>query len=54
MHEDNASRFKVDQVFKQGVFVAREGNAGYSTGNHVHMEVAKGRLNDVKLGDVKI
>lgn len=41
-HDNNVSNLKVGQIVKQGQVFYQEGTAGFATGNHVHMECAKG------------
>ena len=42
MHDDNVGRFYVGQTFSQGEHFFDEGSSGYATGNHIHLECAKG------------
>lgn len=42
MHDDNVGRFYVGQTFSQGQHFFNEGSSGYATGNHIHLECAKG------------
>ncbi|WP_407384311.1 RICIN domain-containing protein [Ruminococcus sp.] len=42
MHDDNVGRFYVGQTFSQGQHFFNEGRSGYATGNHIHLECAKG------------
>lgn len=41
-HDNSVSNLRVGQVVKQGQVFYQEGTAGYATGNHVHIECAKG------------
>lgn len=49
MHEDDISRYRIGQVVLQGDNWIKEGNAGNSTGNHVHLEIIKGHTTTLKL-----
>jgi len=42
-HPSEVKNMKVGQQFKQGEFVCHEGNEGVSAGNHVHVEIGKGK-----------
>ena len=42
MHDDNVERFYVGQTFSQGQHFFNEGSSGNATGNHIHLECAKG------------
>jgi hypothetical protein len=42
-HDDNISDLYVGKDIKKGENYYQEGNSGKSTGNHIHLEVAKGR-----------
>lgn len=49
MHDNNSSRWTVGRMFKQGEHIYDEGDAdpaGWTTGIHVHMEVALGHYTD--------
>lgn len=41
-HDNTVSNLRVGQVIKQGQVFYQEGTAGFATGNHVHIECAKG------------
>lgn len=41
-HDNSISNLRVGQVIRQGKPFYQEGTAGYASGNHVHMECAKG------------
>ena len=43
-HKDDVSSYYVGQIFRQGDLLYSEGNYGYSTGNHVHLEVGTGKF----------
>ena len=43
IHDNYIGDYKVGQVFKQGQEFGDEGTAGNATGNHTHIEVAKGK-----------
>lgn len=43
-HDNDVSNLKVGQVIKQGQRFYEEGTKGNATGNHVHMEFAKGKF----------
>lgn len=42
--DDDIKAIKIGQKFKRGEKIVREGNTGYSYGNHIHMAVGKGKL----------
>ena len=42
MHDDNVGRFSIGQTFSQGQHFFNEGSSGYATGNHIHLECARG------------
>lgn len=42
LHDNNLDGIYVGAVYKQGQQIAQEGTAGYATGNHLHVEFAKG------------
>lgn len=42
IHDDNVGRFYVGQTFLQGEHFFNEGSSGNATGNHIHLECAKG------------
>lgn len=44
MHDNNILGLKVGQVINQGKFFYDEGTKGYATGNHVHLETARGKF----------
>ena len=43
-HDNNVSNLKVGQIIKQGERFYEEGTKGKASGNHVHLEVAKGKF----------
>ncbi len=43
-HDNNVSNLKVGQVIKQGQRFYEEGTKGNATGNHCHMECARGKF----------
>ena len=43
-HDNNVSNLKVGQIIKQGQRFYEEGTKGQATGNHIHLEVAKGKF----------
>ena len=43
-HNDDVSTLYVGQVIPQGAAFYREGKAGIATGNHVHLECARGKF----------
>ncbi|MEG0264973.1 MAG: hypothetical protein RR641_03275 [Erysipelotrichaceae bacterium] len=43
IHDNYINDYHVGQVFKQGQEFGDEGSAGLATGNHSHIEVAKGK-----------
>lgn len=45
IHDDQIKDLAVGKVFVQGTQCYDEGKSGEATGNHVHMEVAKGKFN---------
>lgn len=49
MHQEDVSMFSIGQVFTQGSPWVKEGNAGNSTGNHVHLECIKGHTTTLKI-----
>jgi len=44
VHDNDISNITVGQQFKQGQEYYQEGTAGNASGNHVHMEIAKGKF----------
>ena len=44
MHDNNISNLKVGDVIKQGSIYYDEGTKGYTTGNHIHLAVGKGKF----------
>lgn len=44
IHDNDISDYKVGQIFAQGAEFGDEGTAGQATGNHCHMEFAKGKF----------
>lgn len=43
IHDNDATGFAVGSSYAQGTQMAQEGTAGYAIGNHLHIEVARGR-----------
>lgn len=43
IHDNDISDLRVGQVIKQGDVFYQEGTAGKATGNHCHIEIAKGK-----------
>ena len=43
-HPDEILKMKVGTKYKQGEFICREGKTGRATGNHIHLEVSKGKV----------
>lgn len=43
-HDNNISNLKEGQIIKQGQRFYEEGTKGQATGNHIHLEVAKGKF----------
>lgn len=43
-HDNNVSNLKEGQIIKQGERFYEEGTKGQATGNHIHLEVAKGKF----------
>lgn len=43
-HDNNVSNLKEGQIIKQGQRFYEEGTKGQATGNHIHLEVAKGKF----------
>lgn len=43
-HDNNVNNLKVGQKIKQGQAFYQEGTAGVAFGNHVHLEIAKGKF----------
>ena len=41
-HDDNISNISIGNTYSQGAVIYQEGNAGTSSGSHIHLEVAKG------------
>ena len=50
IHDNNISDLKVGQVFKQFDKCYDEGTSGKATGNHIHLQVAKGKYTGINLG----
>lgn len=42
VHDDNVGRFYVGQTFSQGEHFFNEGSSGFATGDHIHLECARG------------
>ncbi|MGL4754237.1 MAG: hypothetical protein ACRCXB_17840 [Aeromonadaceae bacterium] len=43
IHDNDPSGFEVGKQYKQGQQMAQEGTAGKATGNHLHIEFARGK-----------
>lgn len=43
VHDNDPTGFQVGRQYKQGQQMAQEGTAGKASGNHLHVEVAKGK-----------
>lgn len=43
-HDNDISDLTVDQQLKQGQLFYQEGTAGQATGNHIHLEVGRGKF----------
>ncbi len=41
-HDDNISNISIGNTYSQGSVIYQEGNAGTSSGSHIHLEVARG------------
>lgn len=44
MHDNDVSNLKVGDIIKQGTIYYEEGRQGYTTGNHIHLAVGKGKF----------
>lgn len=44
MHDNDISNLKVGNKIKQGTIYYQEGTKGYTTGNHIHLAVGKGKF----------
>lgn len=44
MHDDDISNLKVGKIIKQGDIYYDEGRKGYTTGNHIHLAIGKGKF----------
>lgn len=44
MHDNDISNLKVGDIIKQGEIYYEEGRPGYTTGNHIHLAVGKGKF----------
>jgi len=44
MHDDDISDLKVGKIIKQGEIYYDEGRKGYTTGNHIHLAIGKGKF----------
>ena len=44
MHDNEVSNSKVGDIIKQGEIYYEEGRQGYTTGNHIHLAVGKGKF----------
>ena len=43
-HDNDISNLKVGNIIKQGSIYYEEGRKGYTTGNHIHLAVGKGKF----------
>ena len=43
-HDNDVSNLKVGQIIKQGETYYQEGRKGYTTGNHIHLTVSRGKF----------
>ena len=46
-HDNAVTDLRVGQIIKQGQVFYQEGTAGFATGNHVHLEVARGKMSGI-------
>ena len=46
LHDNDISNLKVGDVIKQGTEYYNEGTKGYTTGNHIHLAIGKGKFTD--------
>ena len=44
MHDNDVSNLKVGDIIKQGEVYYEEGRKGYTTGNHIHLAIGKGKF----------
>ena len=44
MHDNDVSNLKVGNIINQGTVYYQEGRKGYTTGNHIHLAVGKGKF----------
>lgn len=44
MHDNDVSNLKAGDIIKQGEIYYEEGRQGYTTGNHIHLAVGKGKF----------
>ena len=44
MHDNDVSDLKVGDIIKQGAVYYEEGMKGYTTGNHIHLAIGKGKF----------
>lgn len=44
MHDNDVSNLKVGDIIKQGSVYYEEGRQGYTTGNHIHLSVGRGKF----------
>lgn len=44
LHDDDVSNLKVGDIIKQGEIYYNEGRKGYTTGNHIHLAVGRGKF----------
>ena len=44
MHDNDVSNLRVGQIINQGDVYFEEGRKGYTTGNHIHLAIGKGKF----------
>lgn len=44
IHDNDVSNLKVGDIIKQGSVYYEEGRKGYTTGNHIHLAIGKGKF----------
>ncbi|MEG0314150.1 MAG: hypothetical protein RR646_02690 [Erysipelotrichaceae bacterium] len=47
IHDDSLSGIHTGISYKQGTQIAQEGSSGNATGNHIHIEFARGKFNSM-------
>lgn len=53
IHDNDMSGIYVGATYAQGHQMAQEGNAGFATGNHLHLEIAKGKFTSMYAKNAK-